>query len=597
MADNPIPELFEACDKVFPFRACPDCTDENGDPLFLGSANTCHECGANSEASYREHQQTAFYQASKALFADDYDNVILDLPTGLGKSGINVGLGRLVEEYGGWLEKTFGIRLRNYSTFYTTPEKKLRNQLAADDDLSPFLTMLKGRADYTCGFSGKDCSTCEINNRSDRSCRNIGGCTYWGAKEGAMRSPIAAVTFAMLIYDNYVPPYTEEGEQISFTDRGLLIVDEGQDLEGQSASMFAGFSVTPWTVPEEVWGNTGHELDWDWDRYDDVSDILRGLYQRCQGYVRQHEGIEDPQIVSKVEKAEKFVQRYEYLMEEIGEGRDWVVNIDEVSQPGGGNTKGIELKPVDVDRFLKKFIWSRGGKRVISSATIPYRSDPDTWADRIGLEGDVRVIGKPMPFPKENRPIRTDTMIAKMSSGGDDENWGEIVTKVKQLAKGHKGEKGLIHTASYNRAERLYDSLKRSESVMLHERGEDAEGVVEEWEASDKDMLLSPAMTTGVDLYDDRCRWQVFLKVPYPMSGDSRTSFLLNERNDWQWMYETTSLHCVQAVGRGVRGPEDYCTFYVLDESWDDVMDRTSQPDWFLEAFTTEEATAPIPGW
>ena len=70
------------------------------------------------------------------------------------------------------------------------------------------------------------------------------------------------------------------------------------------------------------------------------------------------------------------------------------------------------------------------------------------------------------------------------------------------------------------------------------------------------------------------------MKVPYPNSTDARVDARLEEPDGDQWYYETTT----QAVGRGVRHVEDYCTFYVLDESYFDARRKASFPQWFLDA-------------
>lgn len=88
----------------------------------------------------------------------------------------------------------------------------------------------------------------------------------------------------------------------------------------------------------------------------------------------------------------------------------------------------------------------------------------------------------------------------------------------------------------------------------------------------------------GIDLPDEQCRWQVLLKVPYPSMGDSRVSYLIDEEGDWDWYYDNTARSIMQAVGRGVRSEDDYCSFYVLDRSFLDVLKRATFPDWFRDA-------------
>jgi Rad3-related DNA helicase len=74
------------------------------------------------------------------------------------------------------------------------------------------------------------------------------------------------------------------------------------------------------------------------------------------------------------------------------------------------------------------------------------------------------------------------------------------------------------------------------------------------------------------------------VKVPYPNPTNARVNARLEEPDGDQWYYETTAQSIIQAVGRGVRHVKDYCTFYVLDGSYDDVRRKVSFPEWFLDA-------------
>lgn len=536
---------------------------------------------------YRDYQQDILEESIEALFIDGYDNVIIEGPTGIGKSPINITIGRVVTHLA--RNKTEIIEYFGYpldgidrgNSFYTTPQKQLRNQLANDEDLAPFVQMLKSRRDYICGESGDNCKECTAPSEADdenATCRTMPDCTYWGEKSKAMRHDIAAITFAMLVVDNYIPPEDMEGERLSFDDRDVVIVDEGHNLEGQVSSLFAGFNVSPWQLPDEVYKGVDAQIDWNYERYEEVSHIINGLIRRAETFIERYEEIPNKELA--VEQCENFVRKAKFCQAEVSDGRPWTVTV---SKLGSTNKKKMKLSPVDVDNFLQKFIWSRGNKRVISSATIPYRTKVDVWADRIGLDGSTKHIAKPMPFPEKNRLIHTDSIVASMSGSGEDDNWANVVATIEELSRKHEGENGLIHTTSYKRAENLADSLGRS-NVIVQDRDKDKSVVIDEWYRSDKDILLSPSMMEGVDLYDDRCRWQVLMKVPYGYVGDSRVSYLLNERHDWEWYNQTTMLDVMQSVGRAVRGPEDYASYYVIDGAFEKLMGKVATPEWFNNA-------------
>lgn len=545
---------------------------------------------------YREYQDEILYETLEAMFIDRYRNVVIEGPTGIGKSPVNVAVGRVVSELHKLQRKIndhFGVQidgLHNGDSFYTTPQKSLRNQLANDEDLREYVSMLKSRADYTCGESGNNCKDCFIRSSPDQSCRTVGDCTYWSQKMGSVHSDIAAITFAMLIVDNYLPESDDAGP-LSFGDRDLVIVDEGHNSEGQSASMFAGFRLSPWELPEEVYGDAGQKISWDADRYEDVESVVDEIASRAQQFIDQNEDIESLQ--ADVERCEERLRKIRYCQQTYRQGRGWVVNINEVGVRGGnGTTKGIELKPIRVNDFLSDFVWSRGRRRLITSATIPFRGNIKKWADRIGLDGPVKFISKRTPFPEEHRLIHINTIVGKMSGQDEDRNWESAMDQIREIASHHEGEKGLIHSVSYPRAEWVGYSL---ENAIVQQREENHESVINRWQNSDAEILVTPTMTEGVDLHGDLCRWQVLLKAPFAYYGDSRVSYLLDEEKEWQWYYEETAIDIIQSVGRAVRGPEpgEAASFYIIDSKFEDVMRRTNPPKYFVEAVRE----GPPPHW
>lgn len=543
--------------------------------------------------NYRTHQKDALQDASAVLWVDDLETVVLNLPTGIGKSGINTALCRQATD-----------------AFLTTPQKALRTQLEQDRDLKEYYSVLRARDDYLCTVGniefGRDdftCLTCPINQDDEDSCLHREGCPYWSAKESAMADPIAVITFSYLVVDNFLPEVVSISSdehataslsdagttqrRVSFGDRELLVVDECHKLEDQVASLHAGFAVSPYSLPPEVFGNVDSEvgeLPEDMPtKFEDVREDLIGVYDRAESYIQAHgrQAGDDPQPVVN---CRSFVAKFDYCAGQVEAGRDWVVHRKSIHWDGS-ERYSIRIQPVDVDEFLKEFVWSRADKYVLSTATMPFSETPGQWLERLGLNPEnAQVIQYPMPFPVENRQVFTSTAVGKMSSGGYEKYRNDIISKLSELSRRHEGEKGLIHTASYDRARELAEAFP--ENAIRHSRNAEfgLSGVIDEWQSSEKDMLFSPSATDGVDLPGDMCRWQALVKVPYPQPSNPRVRFLLDERGDWNWYYEVTCQEIQQSVGRGVRSKEDFCSYYVLDYSFMDVVREASVPDWFRNA-------------
>jgi Rad3-related DNA helicase len=548
---------------------------------------------------YRPHQKDIYLQSANSLFNCDngVGTVVIDAPTGIGKSGINTALGRLSDD-----------------AFYTTPQKKLRRQLEEDDILREHYNVLRARSDYTCQqgtlMSNKDvthtCKSCPVIHDDDDSCKKHGrSCAYWWNKEEAMDSHVAAVTFSYLIADGRLPVYDEQNVQISFSDRDLLIIDEAHALEEQVASLHAGFSISPATAPythktfETSLKKQIDSLDDGVEKTIEIAKLRQPTADLIQDTIKEIEQLKvdiNNTPDSKQERLEKLnedhdklkslLNRIKYFRKSLNEGKKWVASAKKRVYDDAPRLV-VTIKPVFVADFLNRFLWSRSDKVVLSTATMPYRDEPASWLERLGLDPDrTNVIQKPMPFPAEQRPVYTNSQVAKFSNGGDRENWAEIVDAIREIANKHSGEKGLIHTVSYSRAEKLHHSFKNNSVIHRRDGRQDRE-YIEKWQNSDDDMLLTPAMTEGVDLPHDKCRWQVLVKIPYPSKSDPRTKYLIDEENDWQWYYEVTARQVVQSAGRAVRDSSDEAEYYILDKCWDDVKRGAAIPEWFSEAIVS----------
>ena len=78
---------------------------------------------------FRKHQREKTAEISEA-FNSGYKWILLETPTGFGKSPVNVAL------------------CRTMRSFYITPQNMLLDQLVSD---FPYLALIKGRRHYVCG--------------------------------------------------------------------------------------------------------------------------------------------------------------------------------------------------------------------------------------------------------------------------------------------------------------------------------------------------------------------------------------------------------------------------------------------------------------
>lgn len=581
---------------------------------------------------FREHQKEAIAKVVKGFEDEDKDVMLLDAPTGAGKSLIldavaevldttdpehdtNDALKQMVSvnESGSQIPDPLGS-----GTFFTTPLNSLVDQIEDDEFIGPRTITLKGRNNYECIHpedSGTPVNEAICQRDSNFECDVKHSCPYYGRKYEALQHPRVVTNMSYLMAEGMIPAEVEG----TFADRDLLIVDECQKIE-DFAMGFISFTISKRTVPDEVWANIEipDKYNQSWaddnedveDNWDFLTTWLNEEVLAATGEMIQY--LEGQPVMNKgqsqdLENLKQFEMRVENFLDDV-EDNDWIAQLEFNVRKNKTNEKKIVFKPIEIGRFLKNLLWNRADKILLSSATIP-KGD---WLEEIGLgDKDVGKVTVPSTFPVENRPIITDQAVGKMTYNEREDNAWPMMKKIIQLAEYHDG-KGMIHCRSYS----IMEMLKRAagnnsptemllphpdeagmvqqeisprkwfnENCMMQDRS-DREGSLEDWQNSDKQVFFSVAMDEGVSLDHEKCRWQALAKTLYKSMADKRVKYRVQTRNEWDWYNRHAAIQIAQAYGRAVRAPDDWAVFYILDESAVQLIDRNEHlfPDWFLEA-------------
>ena len=96
----------------------------------------------------------------------------------------------------------------------------------------------------------------------------------------------------------------------------------------------------------------------------------------------------------------------------------------------------------------------------------------------------------------------------------------------------------------------------------------------------DKD--ISTTLEEGLDLPNDDLRFQVLLKCPYPSLADKQIKARQNA--DYTWYLIETIRKIIQTVGRGMRNEDDYCTNYLIDSSFKNVLKNKYCPNYLKDS-------------
>jgi ATP-dependent DNA helicase DinG len=173
-----------------------------------------------------------------------------------------------------------------------------------------------------------------------------------------------------------------------------------------------------------------------------------------------------------------------------------------------------------------------------------------------------------LDWPKRNEPL--DLVGAPL---------GHAVSSILSL---HSNQRGLIHTVSYPRGD-LLKTYCQSSRLIFHSP-EDYNDALRRFDSIPDAVFCSPRALEGLDLRDDRCRFIVFIKLPFLFLGDARTKRRSDLSNSWYALKTATAL--IQGAGRGVRSADDYATTYILDRKarWWLTANKHLFPPYFREA-------------
>ena len=470
----------------------------------------------------------------------DYDNVIVEAPTGFGKSIVN-----------------YMIAKRFKNTWYATPQLVLLDQLMNDKMIQKLggMAIIKGKQNYKCLMKNVtiDMAPCMDKNYD---CPVKHKCPWERIKRKALTSNITGLSFAMLLLTAGLEGWGK---------RELLIVDEADDIEGWAVDNLGSLK---FKTPVKI-SSMDRLIHWAYWKLGKVRAEITRL-----------ENFPTPANLIRLKEMKDLERKLEFFLEDAQENpENWTFR-----QRGFF----VEVKVLNAGYILRKYLWWRGEKRLITSATI---IDASKFARYVGLKGKTLFIKVPHVIPPERRPVIYKP-IAKMTKEERDEKaYKEIADAIEEIAKKHKGQNGIIHAHSYEIAREVEKRLKLEGFKVITHESKNRTQRFERFLTMKNAVFIAVGFSRGVDLKYDLARWQVITKIPYPDISDIRVYELWMKRKQWPWARYQAIKTLVQTTGRIVRAPDDYGVTYILDKSFEGLLRYKKElPDWFLEAVKKEDA-------
>lgn len=494
-------------------------------------------------------------------------HVVLQAPTGIGKSAIATTVHRVLRE----LHK-------DWRTTIITSTKGLQDQYEQEDSE---IYSLKGKTNYPCPigadyYGGPKCRQARgegICETPAQVCTYLKRRTYWS---NVAHLRLTNTSFQVIASKGIATDPENKAN--------LIVVDECHDIDEQlvnhsalEVDMEKLINISKATSKEFVNKFTNFiNLFLDKDLGDPFA-VSKDMKETCVKLLKD--------ISDKIEHLEEKVKQEKNHVIHIG-AIDELMNIQDRMNIFANNegewlptifefSKKVELKPVNAFQVAEYALYRKADKFLHMSATI---CGIESYVKNLGIKhNEYAYLDIDNPIPVENRRV---VVISKVKVSGDFDRV-RLANLVDKIVKRHDSENGVVHTVSFNLAKDILENSSYKNRMTI---SNDRDEILDIMNNNKGKIILSPSVEKGYDFKGDMCRYQIIAKVPYYFLGDYWVK--LNKDRDHKWYARKAILRLVQASGRAVRGVNDHATTYVIDSNFEMLLKRNSDlfPDWYLES-------------
>jgi hypothetical protein len=404
-----------------------------------------------------------------------------------------------------------------------TPTTTLVDQYAADFKDTP---VAKSAGHYKCEVRA---TTCGAYKSKDR-CR---GCVYNQAVETARHSPISISTYHM----NLVLKYK----------RSVTIFDEAHRVADATRDMAkTGIFAHRVQMPEELIGADITQIA-EWAKHIDL-DLLSNSERNF--------------LLALIADADNDAKLHCYNWSAASWSNGGLAWDTKLKRSEPITLPTLNAQPLDIFSRPPVF-WQPGQKLVLMSATI---GRPDLYELGLDRTRPIFITGD-SPIPAKNQPIIKD-YIGSINHQNKEQMLQPLADKILCYLNTMKG-KGVIHI-TYGLAKLLKPMLNHDR--LITHGPSDMKAGLKKFLASEDKVFLVSGMYEGVSLDYAKADWQVISKISWPSLTDPLQQHRAKDDQDY-YLWSTLKT-VIQTAGRVCRRPDDYGATYILDSSFDRLLDK-----------------------
>lgn len=543
---------------------------------------------------WRKGQKEAIISTVNSYINKTHSVVIIDAPTGSGKSIIAKSISYILNAYG-----KKGYILASDLALQEQYEKDIKKYLLP-------IGSVKGVDNYKCMMNDEPISLglCHLSGSSPAQFPCYKECQYYCARNYAANTSTSLLNYSYwLIQQNYVNQHSDE---VLFDKRDFVICDECHKIVDIVQNHFS--PRIDENIKEKLKKITSFfsnrnisDLQYNYKEISKTIDLIyreenkQNLYDLLNIILNN--------LVSFLTAANKFkiVIKKKYARETPP--KDWreaaricdyikdlhckiedyinIIRHTNISHliKNQQDEKNIIFNCLQESYLLDKHFHEYCKFTVYLSATI---GNPKTFLKDLNLSSANYIkIESSFDYTKSPIYFYPDR---KMGYKDINNNLDWIYNEVNNILNMFPDQKGIIHTVSYDLSLKLIQNLsdENINRLIVYSSTDEKKIGLDMLKRNNNSVLIGPSILEGIDLPDDHARFIIFLKVPYLSLNDKFVSAKLKINKDWYTNKAITNI--LQGTGRGVRHQKDWCETFILDGNFGNLIhyNRNAFPIEFL---------------
>jgi Rad3-related DNA helicase len=539
-----------------------------------------------TEFKFRKGQRETIEAIVNAYIEDPNSTLVIDAPTGSGKS--------IIAMWSAWILKEMGKR-----GYLITSDLSLQDQYESDiNRLNLRWPSVKGVDNYTCNVNGLTFSLGECRMKSmgyDQALAKLDcakTCDYLQLRVRSIDSPVTILNYAFwLLQRNYVAPRMQDQDKsVPFKKRDFVFFDEAHKIDEIVQNHFSPRidNKTSRIFAEVNRFVQRKSIDAEWVSENRIADIVsRIMLEDDPNLLMKHIGefrgiavvyrkVKDAALKqSKRRFYDEIPKDWQQFFSRMDRLKDIWCKFDDyadIIKDNGTDTIVIDRGEDEVkfmcteeSKMIEKYLHEQAGFKVFMSATI---GSPREYARVMGIKS-AKFIRLDNAFNYEKSPV-VFVNKHRLSYRHKEKSLPHVVKILDKIISKHKGQRGIIHTGSYEFTNYIKSHSKHTFRLMDYENSKEKGEMLELFKRRDDAIFMGPSLLEGLDLKDDISRFQVFFKVPYPNLRSPLIKAKMEKMPGW---YDWKTLNNIyQGIGRSVRNENDWAITYILDGSFNNLL-------------------------